>query len=76
MFTDSGVFRISKRGAEFSRATSAHTKGFSNYVFQIIPMVKKKLFAKGGLWPNDPLNMPLFTEYVDKHLFQLSQYPH
>ena len=36
-----GVFRISKRGAKFSLATSAHTKEGANQVFQFIFNVKK-----------------------------------
>ena len=51
---NSGVFRISKRGAKFSLATSAHTKG-GQPSFPIFFQCKKKNFlAKGGAmaqWP-------------------------
>ena len=52
---DSGVFRISKRGAKFSLATSAHTKGGAKPSFPIFLVCQKKFFlAKGGAmaqWP-------------------------
>ena len=53
----SGVFRISKRGAKFSLATSAYTKEGANQVFQFFFIVKKNFCPKGGPWPL--LNTPL-----------------
>ena len=58
----SGVFRISKRGAKFSLATSAHTKGggqtkFSNF----FSMSKKSFWPKGGHGTmSTHLNTPLY----------------
>ena len=52
----SGVFRISKRGAKFSLATSAHTKEGATKFFQFFFNVKKKIFwPKGGHGPMAPL---------------------
>ena len=51
---DSGIFRISKRGAKFSLATSAHTKGGAKPSFPIFVVCQKKFFLpKGAMaqWP-------------------------
>ena len=52
------IFRILKREATFSLATSARTKGPSpNYDFQFFPIVKM-FFCQGGM-AQCPLNTPL-----------------
>ena len=49
-----------QKGAKFSLATSAHTKGETNFS-NFFPMSKKLFLAKGGHGPIPPLNTPLPT---------------
>ena len=44
---------------KFSLATSAYTKGRGQTMFSNFVLWWKKIFAKGGPWPNAPLNTPL-----------------
>ena len=55
----SGVFRISKRGAKFLLATSAHTEGGQTKFSKFFLWRKIFFWPKGGMaqWP--PLNTPL-----------------
>ena len=59
----SGVFRISKRGAKCSLATSAHTKGGPNQVFQFFYCQQKIFFGQRGHGRfGQEVNRPLSTQ--------------
>ena len=67
----SGVYRISKRGAGFLLATSAHTKEGQTKFSNFFTMSKKNFVGQRGAMAKSPLppNTPLNPPFVESKLF-------